>query len=87
MNKPPLFLFAAALLIAQGLSAPAGAQFDDGLGLYEEAEDDEEEGMAATSVTPGRSQWAREHANDEDHSYGDEGGRDIMDEEQDVPEE
>lgn len=71
------FLLAAALLVAQSLATPAQAQFDAGLGMYE-AEGEEAEDSTTTNVTPATSEYRKQHPLDEDHNYGDEGGKDIM---------
>lgn len=77
--KHARFLVAAALLVAQSLATPAPAQFQDGLGLYEDApEGDEADGAKTDNVTPAISEYRKQHPLDEDHEYGDEGGRDIM---------
>jgi hypothetical protein len=72
------FLIAAALLFAHSLATPAQAQFDAGLGLYEEAEGEEAEDSTINNVTPATSEYRKQHPLDEDHNYGDEGGKDIM---------
>lgn len=71
------FLIAAALLVSQSLTTPSQAQFDPGLGLYE-TEGEEAEDSTATSVTPATSEYRKQNPLDEDHNYGDEGGKDIM---------
>ena len=75
--KHSRFLIAAALLVAQSLATPAQAQFDAGLGLYE-TEGEEAEDSTTTNVTPATSEYRKQHPLDEDHNYGDEGGKDIM---------
>ncbi|MDF3025418.1 MAG: hypothetical protein K0R10_2779 [Alphaproteobacteria bacterium] len=75
--KHSRFLIAAALLIAHSLATPAQAQFDAGLGLYE-TEGEEAEDSTTTNVTPATSEYRKQHPLDEDHNYGDEGGKDIM---------
>lgn len=72
------FLLAAALLVAHSLATPAQAQFGPGLGLYEEAEGEEAEDSTTNNVTPATSEYRKQHPLDEDHNYGDEGGKDIM---------
>ncbi|MDI1227499.1 MAG: hypothetical protein PSY14_07445 [bacterium] len=73
------FLIAAALLVAHTLATPAQAQLAPGLGLYE-AEGEEAEDSTTTKVTPATSEYRKQHPLDEDHEYGDEGGKDVMDE-------
>ena len=77
--KNARFLIAAALLVAQSLATPAPAQFQDGLGLYGDGQEGEEAEDAKTdNVTPATSEYRKQHPLDEDHEYGDEGGKDIM---------
>lgn len=72
------FLLAAALLVAHSLATPAQAQLDAAPGLYEEAEGEEAEDSTTSNVTPATSEYRKQHPLEEDHNYGDEGGKDIM---------
>ncbi len=76
--KHARFLIAAAMLVAQSLATPASAQFQNGLGLYEDTEEGEEAEDSTTTVTPATSEYRKKHPLEEDHQYGDEGGRDYM---------
>ncbi len=77
--KHARFLIAAAMLVAQSLATPAQAQFQNGLGLYEDGQEGEEAEDSTTTVTPATSEYRKQHPLEDDHEYGDEGGKDYMD--------